>query len=115
MITNALNNKELPIYGKGQNIRDWIYVEDHCSAVLKVLLEGKIGELYNIGGDSEIKNIDLVNKLLNLLHKPESLINFVKDRRGHDLRYPINHTKITKELNWKPNLKLEDGLKKTIQ
>jgi dTDP-glucose 4,6-dehydratase len=115
MINNALNNKELPVYGKGMNVRDWIYVDDHCSAILKVLLNGKEGEIYNIGGDSEIKNIDLVKRILKILNKPESLIQFVKDRPGHDLRYAINHKKITKELNWKPKLKFEDGLKMTIQ
>ena len=114
MINNALNDKELPVYGVGINIRDWIYVGDHCSAILKVLLEGKSGEVYNIGGDSELKNIDLVKKLLNILNKPESLITFVKDRPGHDLRYAINHDKITKELNWNPTIKFEEGLKKTI-
>ena len=115
MINNALNNIDLPIYGKGINIRDWIYVEDHCIAILKVLLEGKIGEVYNIGGDSELANIDLVKKLLKILNKPESLITFVKDRPGHDLRYAINHEKITKELKWKPRNKLDDGLKMTVK
>lgn len=114
MINNILNNKELPVYGKGINIRDWIYVEDHCSAIFKVLLKGKIGEIYNIGGDSELKNIDLVKLLLKILDKSEDLITFVKDRPGHDLRYAINHDKITKELNWKPIMKFESGLKKTI-
>ncbi|MFX0186812.1 MAG: dTDP-glucose 4,6-dehydratase [Candidatus Hodarchaeota archaeon] len=115
MLNNAINNKELPIYGEGINVRDWIYVEDHCAAILKVLLEGKVGEIYNIGGDSEMKNIDLVKKLLNLLNKPESLITFVKDRLGHDLRYAINHDKITKELKWRPTVKFEEGLKATVQ
>ena len=115
MINNALNNKELPIYGKGINVRDWIYVEDHCSAILKVLLEGKNGEIYNIGGDSEYANIDVVKKLLKLLDKPESLITFVKDRPGHDLRYAMNHDKITKDLNWKPKINFEEGLKLTVE
>ncbi len=115
MINNALNDIDLPIYGKGINIRDWIYVEDHCVAILKVLLKGKIGEIYNIGGDSELANIDLVKKLLKILNKPESLITFVKDRPGHDLRYVINHEKITKELKWKPRNKLDDGLKMTVK
>ncbi len=115
MITNALNNKKLPVYGKGINIRDWIYVEDHCKAILEVLLNGRIGETYNIGGDSEIANIDLVKIILKHLNKPESLITFVKDRPGHDLRYAINHDKITRELNWKPNIKFENGLEITIQ
>ncbi len=115
MINNSLNNKELPVYGKGINVRDWIYVDDHSSAILKVLLKGKLGEIYNIGGDCEIRNIDLVKNLLNILDKPESLIKFVKDRSGHDLRYAINHEKITKELNWKPKISIENGLKMTVQ
>lgn len=114
MIKNALNDDTLPVYGKGINVRDWIYVEDHCEAIFKVLLEGKIGEIYNIGGDSEFANIDLVKKLLELLDKPESLINFVKDRPGHDLRYAMNHEKITEELNWKPKITFEEGLKMTV-
>ena len=115
MVNNALNDKELPIYGKGLNVRDWIHVEDHCSAILKVLLEGKIGEIYNIGGDSEFSNIDLVKRILKILEKPRNLIKFVKDRPGHDLRYAINHTKITEELNWRPKIKFEDGLLMTVQ
>ncbi len=115
LINNALNDTDLPIYGNGINIRDWIYVEDHCVAILKILLEGKIGEIYNIGGDSEFANIDLVKKLLKILNKPESLITFVKDRPGHDLRYAINHKKITKELKWKPRNKLDDGMKMTVK
>ena len=114
MINNALNNKNLPVYGKGINVRDWIYVTDHCKAILKVLLEGRIGEVYNIGGDSEIANIELVEILLKLLDKPKSLITFVKDRPGHDLRYAINHNKITEELNWKPEVDFEKGLKMTV-
>ena len=114
MINNAINNKELPVYGEGINIRDWIYVLDHCTAILEVLLKGESGEVYNIGGNSETRNIDLVKELLKILDKPESLITFVKDRPGHDLRYAINHEKITKELGWKPTIKLEDGLKRTI-
>lgn len=115
MINNALNGKELPVYGDGANIRDWIHVNDHCSAILKVLLEGKVGEIYNIGGDSELTNLELVKQLLKIVDKPESLITFVKDRPGHDLRYAINHDKITKELNWKPEIKFEEGLKMTVQ
>ncbi|MBY8981672.1 MAG: dTDP-glucose 4,6-dehydratase, partial [Candidatus Lokiarchaeota archaeon] len=86
MFHNAKNDKELPVYGKGINIRDWIYVEDHCKAILKVLLDGRIGEIYNIGGDSELSNLDLIKKLLRILDKPESLVKFIKDRPGHDLR-----------------------------
>lgn len=115
MINNALNDEKLPVYGKGINIRDWIYVLDHSKAILKVLLEGRIGEIYNIGGASEIANIDLVKKILKKLDKPESLITFVKDRPGHDLRYAINHEKITKELNWKPETEFEKGLELTVE
>ncbi|MFX1375566.1 MAG: dTDP-glucose 4,6-dehydratase [Promethearchaeota archaeon] len=115
IINNASNNKELPIYDKGINIRDWIFVNDHCQALMKVLFEGEVGEIYNIGGDSEISNLDLVKRLLKILEKPESLIKFVKDRPGHDLRYAINHEKITKELNWRPKINLNHGLELTVQ
>jgi len=115
MINNTLQDKNLPIYGKGINIRDWIYVTDHCSAILKVLLDGKGGEIYNIGGNFEISNINLVKKILKILNKPESLIMFVKDRSGHDLRYAINHDKISKDLNWKPEINFEKGLNVTVQ
>jgi len=114
MVSNALEDRELPVYGKGINMREWIHVEDHCKAILKVLLEGTDGEIYNIGSGSEVANIDLVKKLLKILNKPESLISFVKDRPGHDLRYAIDHSKITKELNWKPEINLETGLEKTV-
>lgn len=114
MINNALNDKQLPVYGRGINVRDWIYVEDHCDAILKVLLKGKSGEIYNIGGNSEFANIDLVKKLLKFLNKPESLISFVKDRPGHDLRYAINYEKITQELGWKPKVSFKEGLKITV-
>ena len=115
MIHNALEDKELPVYGEGINVRDWIYALDHCKAIFKVMLEGTLGEIYNIGGDSEVKNIDLVRKLLKILKKPESLVSFVKDRPGHDLRYAMNHDKITSELNWKPEVSFEQGLELTVQ
>ncbi|MFX1500369.1 MAG: dTDP-glucose 4,6-dehydratase [Promethearchaeota archaeon] len=115
IITNALNNKQLPVYGKGINVRDWIHVIDHCKAIIKVLFDGKVGEIYNISGNSEISNIHLVKKILEILDKPESLITFVKDRPGHDLRYAINHDKITNEINWKPKIDFNKGLKSTIQ
>ena len=115
MINNALNDKDLPVYGKGINIRDWIHVEDHCKAILKVLLEGTPGEVYNIGGSSEVENIALVKRVLKILDKPESLIKFVEDRPGHDLRYAINYNKISKEMGWKPEINLKDGLKKTVE
>jgi len=114
MINNALKNQDLPIYGKGINVRDWIYVEDHCRAIMKVLLNGSLGEIYNIGADSEVANLNLVKKLLRILKKPDSLITFVKDRLGHDLRYAIDHRKITKELNWNPEINLDEGLKMTV-
>jgi len=114
MIHNALNDKELPVYGKGVNVRDWIYIIDHCKAILEVLEKGKNGEIYNIGGNSEMANIDVVKEILNLLDKPESLIKFVTDRLGHDLRYAINHEKITRELGWKPEVDFQKGLKLTI-
>ena len=115
MINNALNDKNLPVYGKGINIRDWIHVNDHCSAILKVLFDGTVGEIYNIGGNSEISNIDLVKKILKILNKPESLITFVKDRPGHDLKYATNSDKISKNLNWKPEINFEEGLNLAIQ
>ncbi|MFX1391950.1 MAG: dTDP-glucose 4,6-dehydratase [Promethearchaeota archaeon] len=115
VFNNAINDKSIPVYGEGINVRDWICVKDHCTAILKVLLEAKVGEIYNIGGNSEIKNIDLVKKLLKILNKPESLITFVKDRPGHDLRYAINHNKITNELGWKPKVNLEEGLSITVE
>ncbi len=115
MIYNALNNKELPIYGKGINIRDWIHVLDNCSAILKVLLEGTEGETYNVGGSNEISNIELVKKILKILNKPDSLIKFVKDRPGHDLRYALDHSKITKKIKWNPKIKFKDGLERTVQ
>jgi len=110
-----LNYKNLTVYGEGINVRDWIYVIDHCKAILKVLLEGRIGEIYNLGGDTEIKNIDLVKRLLRILDRPDSLITFVKDRPGHDLRYAMNHDKITKELGWKPEVGFNKGLEMTVK
>ena len=115
MINNALSYKKLPVYGEGINVRDWIYAIDHCKAVLKVLLEGRIGEIYNLGGDTELKNIDLVKRLLKILDRPDSLITFVKDRPGHDLRYAMNHDKITKELGWKPEVDFDKGLEMTVK
>ena len=115
LISNAFEDRELPIYGDGKNIRDWIYVLDHCSALLKILTDGKPGEIYNIGGSQEMMNIDVVKTLLKLLKKPESLIKFVKDRPGHDRRYAIDSTKIQKELNWKPSLGFDEGIRLTIE
>jgi dTDP-glucose 4,6-dehydratase len=114
MITNALADKPLPVYGEGLNVRDWLYVEDHCTAVDRVMRDGKIGEVYNIGGHNEMKNIDIVKIILEKLGKPESLITFVTDRKGHDLRYAIDPSKISAELDWLPMTKFADGIQKTI-
>lgn len=114
MIANAYNNKELPIYGDGLNIRDWIHVNDHCSAIDKVLHKGKAGEVYNVGGNNEKKNIEIVKLILDRLEKPKSLIHYVKDRKGHDRRYAIDSAKIQKELGWKPKYTFEEGIKETI-
>jgi dTDP-glucose 4,6-dehydratase len=114
MINNALNDKPLPVYGDGLNVRDWIHVEDHCTAIWKVLTEGKPGEIYNIGSSCEKQNIEIVKTILKLLKKPESLITFVKDRPGHDRRYAMDASKITSQLSWHPQIKFEDGLRQTI-
>lgn len=114
MIVNALANKPLPVYGKGQNVRDWLYVEDHCKAIDLIVHKGREGEVYNIGGHNEMRNIDIVKLICKYLGKPESLITYVTDRKGHDLRYAIDPTKIHNELGWLPETKFEDGLKKTI-
>jgi dTDP-glucose 4,6-dehydratase len=115
MIANALAGKSLPVYGDGLNVRDWLYVLDHCKAIDLVLHEGKIGQIYNIGGNNEWKNIDIVKLLLAKLSKPESIITFVKDRLGHDRRYAIDSTKLTNELGWKPSVTFEEGISKTIE
>jgi len=114
MITNALQDQPLPVYGDGQNIRDWLYVEDHCSAIDRVLTDGKAGEVYNIGGHNEWANIDIVKLILKELNKPETLIQYVTDRLGHDRRYAIDASKIEKELGWTPSMTFEVGIKKTI-
>lgn len=115
MISNALEDKPLPVYGDGKNIRDWLHVYDHCSAIDLVLHEGKIGEVYNIGGNNEKQNIDIVKLILEDLGKDESLIKFVDDRLGHDRRYAIDSTKIQEELGWMPKYTFEVGIKETIQ
>jgi dTDP-glucose 4,6-dehydratase len=114
-IANAIEDKPLPLYGDGGNIRDWIYVEDHCRALLTVLEKGKAGEVYNIGGEAEITNLELTRAILKLLGKPESLIKFVKDRPGHDRRYAMDISKIKRELGWSPQCSFEEGLEKTIK
>lgn len=115
MITNALADKPLPVYGKGENVRDWLYVLDHCKAIDLVIHKGKVGEVYNIGGHNEMRNIDIVKLICKELGKPESLITFVTDRKGHDMRYAIDPTKIHNELGWLPETKFADGIKKTIK
>jgi len=115
MTINALNNKKLPVYGDGLNVRDWIYVIDHNKAIELVFEKGKVGEVYNIGASQEMKNIDIVKLILKYLGKDESLIEYVKDRPGHDRRYAIDSTKIQAELGWKPQYKFEDAIKETIQ
>lgn len=115
MIANALNDKPLPVYGKGINVRDWLYVEDHCKAIDLILHQGKAGEAYNIGGCNERRNIDIVKLICKELHKPEGLITYVADRKGHDARYAVNPAKIQKELGWFPETGFADGMKKTIQ
>ena len=114
MIKNAKAGKKLPVYGDGRNIRDWIHVSDHCSGIDSVLHDGKIGEVYNIGGKNEVRNIDIVKTILKLLDKDEDQIEFVKDRLGHDWRYAIDNTKIQNELNWFPIVNFKEGLKELI-
>lgn len=115
MIINALHDKPLPVYGDGLNVRDWLYVEDHCRAIDLILQKGRVGEVYNVGGHNEMKNIDIVKLICKALGKPESLIHHVTDRKGHDRRYAIDPTKIHEELGWQPETKFADGIKKTIQ
>lgn len=115
MIANALNDKPLPVYGKGENVRDWLYVEDHCKAIDLIIHKGTVGEVYNIGGHNEMRNIDIVKTIVHELGKSEELITYVTDRAGHDLRYAIDPTKIHNELGWLPETKFEQGIKKTIQ
>lgn len=114
MIINCLHDKPLPVYGKGLNVRDWLYVEDHCKAIDLIVRNGKIGEVYNVGGHSEMRNIDIVRLIVRALGKDESLITYVTDRKGHDLRYAIDPAKIHRELGWLPETKFEDGIRKTI-
>jgi len=115
MIANALNDKPLPVYGKGENIRDWLYVEDHCKAIDLIIHKGQAGEVYNIGGHNERTNLDVVKTIVRELGKPESLITFVTDRPGHDQRYAIDPTKIHRELGWLPATGFDEGIKQTIR
>jgi len=114
MISKALKDEKLPVYGQGLNVRDWLFTEDHCEAIDLVLHNGKSGERYNIGGHNEKRNIEIVKLILKQLNKPESLISYVEDRKGHDFRYAIDPTKIHNELGWLPKTKFEDGIVKTI-
>jgi dTDP-glucose 4,6-dehydratase len=121
-INNILHSKPLPVYGKGENVRDWLYVEDHVKAIDLIFHKGRVGETYNIGGHNEWKNIDIIKELCRQMDKKlgrekgtsEKLITFVKDRAGHDLRYAIDATKVKKELGWQPSLQFKEGLSKTI-
>lgn len=115
MIANALADKPLPVYGTGENVRDWLYVDDHCKAIDLIIHKGRVGEVYNIGGHNEMTNIDVVRIICKELNKPESLITYVEDRKGHDLRYAIDPAKIHSELGWLPETMFRDGIKKTIQ
>ena len=115
MIANALNDQELPVYGKGENVRDWLYVEDHCAAIDLILQQGRLGEVYNIGGHNERTNLQVVQTILRELGKSEDLIRYVQDRPGHDMRYAIDPAKIKAELGWEPTTTFEDGIKKTIR
>lgn len=115
MIARAMAHQPLPVYGKGENIRDWLYVEDHCAAVDSIIRRGKAGEIYNIGGHNERSNLDVVKIILRELGEPESLITFVADRPGHDLRYAIDPEKIRRELGWQPATSFQDGIRATVQ
>ncbi len=114
-ITNALENKPLPMYGDGLNVRDWIHVQDHCRALFLVLQEGREGEIYNVGGNGERKNLEITETILAILGKPKSLVRFVTDRPGHDRRYAVNFSKIQKDLGWSPIYSLEEGLAQTVR
>ena len=115
MIVKALSDEKLPVYGNGSNVRDWLYVEDHCSAIDLIIHKGRLGEVYNIGGHNERTNLQVVETILNELGKSKDLIEYVEDRKGHDLRYAIDPTKITKELGWEPTTAFDDGIKLTIE
>jgi len=115
LITNLLEDKTVPVYGEGNNIRDWIFVEDCCAGIAAILDRGKAGEVYNVGGESEKRNIDIVRMILRLMGKDESYIKFVKDRPGHDYRYALDNTRIKKELGWAPKMDLETGLAETVE
>ena len=115
MIANCLNDKPLPVYGKGENVRDWLYVEDHCRAIDMIIHKGEVGEVYNIGGHNERTNLQVVKTIIQALGKSESLITYVTDRPGHDMRYAIDPTKIKNDLGWEPQVLFDEGIQKTIQ
>lgn len=115
MISSALRDQPLPVYGQGRNVRDWLYVEDHCKAIDLILRQGRTGEVYNVGGHNEMRNIDIVRLICRELGKPESLITYVEDRKGHDLRYAVDPEKIRRELGWAPETAFQDGIKQTIR
>ena len=115
MIANCLNDQPLPVYGKGENVRDWLYVEDHCKAIDLIVHKGRVGEVYNVGGHNEMRNIDIVKLICRELGKSETLITYVPDRKGHDMRYAIDPAKIHLELGWLPQTRFEDGIRRTIR
>ncbi len=115
LITNALENREIPVYGDGLNVRDWIHTEDHCRALVSVIQKGKPGGVYNVGADNEKTNLELVKSILDIMGKPHSLIQFVTDRPGHDRRYAVDNSKIESETGWKPGISFEEGLRQTVQ
>jgi len=115
MITNLLSGRPVPVYGKGENVRDWCFVEDTCAAIDRVMHKGQAGEIYNAGGNCEVKNIDIAKKVLGIMGQDERYIKFVKDRPGHDYRYALDNSKIKRELGWKPSIKIDEGLEKTIR
>ncbi|QQR55138.1 dTDP-glucose 4,6-dehydratase [Candidatus Peregrinibacteria bacterium] len=115
LISKAVEGGALPLYGTGKNVRDWLFVEDHCEAILTILEKGKIGEIYNIGGDSEQENVEVAQNILQILKKPESLIHFVEDRKGHDERYAIDFSKLKTELGWSPKMNFEEGMRRTVE
>jgi dTDP-glucose 4,6-dehydratase len=115
MISRALADQPLPVYGDGANVRDWLYVEDHCDAIDRILRDGRVGEVYNVGGHNERTNLEVVRTILRELEKPESLIAYVRDRPGHDRRYAIDPTKISSELGWEPRTRFDDGIQQTVR
>jgi dTDP-glucose 4,6-dehydratase len=114
IISRALNNESIPVYGEGRNVRDWLFVYDHCNAIDLIIHKGKVGGVYNIGGNNERTNLEVVKSILRILEKPDSLIKFIKDRPGHDMRYAIDPTKIKKDLGWEPKTSFDEGIKITI-